>query len=468
MKPVIALLGRPNVGKSTLFNKLTRKRDAIVADFPGLTRDRKYGHGNIDEMADIVIDTGGLIDIDNPLAAQMSEQTWYAVDEAHLVLLLVDAKAGMTPGDEMIAAALRRRGKQALLVMNKIDGIDADVAVNDFYGLGLGEPIPLAAVHNRGVKPLLALCQAQLQSQGFVAANEDTALAEAIRVAVVGRPNVGKSTLINRLCGEERVVASDLPGTTRDRIDVQLQRDDIDYVLIDTAGVRRRGKVQETVEKFSVVKTLQAVDDAQVVLLLIDAQESLTEQDMHLIGFVVEQGRALLLLINKWDHLDTDQRNKVKYDLDRRLAFLSYTRPRFVSALHGSGVGELFADIQKAQRSALVDLATPQLTRILEDATQQHPPPMVKGRRPKLRYAHQGGKNPPRIVIHGNQIDAIPESYRRYLSNTYRNVLKLRYTPVEIEFRSGENPFAGRRNTLTPRQITKKKRLMKFVKKGRH
>ena len=463
MLPVIALVGRPNVGKSTLFNRLTRTRDALVADVPGLTRDRKYGDGKIGERPYIVIDTGGLSGEADDLDGMMAQQAWQAIEEADLLFFLVDARDGLMANDHTIATALRRTGKTVQLVVNKTDGIDADSALADFFALGLGEPHAIAASQGRGVAALMN------QSLAMLAPVSDTldelSNDDSIRVAIVGRPNVGKSTLINRIMGEQRVLAFDQPGTTRDSIFIPFKRDDVAYTLIDTAGVRRRARVTEMVEKFSIIKTLQAIDAAHVVILVLDAQQEISDQDASLAGYVAEKGRALIVAINKWDGLDSHQHSQINGQLERRLPFLGFATVRHISALHGSGVGDLFPDIQKAYASAMRDLPTPRLTEILEYAVQAHQPPLVRGRRVKLRYAHQGGRNPPLIVIHGNQTERVPATYKRYLVHAFRDALKLTGTPIRIEFKTGDNPFKGRRNKLTGRQHKRKQRLMRHVKK---
>ncbi len=463
MKPVLALVGRPNVGKSTLFNRLTESRDALVADQPGLTRDRKYGEGRLGRRDYIVIDTGGLSGDSEGIDQRMAHQSWLAVQEASVVLFLVDARSGLTPADEDIAKRLRQVGKPVFLVVNKAEGLEPALAVAEFHSLGLGEPLAIAAVHGQGVKQLV---NEVLPSEPAVQ-EADEAEEKGIRIALVGRPNVGKSTLLNRILGEERVVVYDMPGTTRDAVFVPFEREGQRYVFIDTAGVRRRSRVREAVEKFSIIKTLQAIDAAQVVIMVLDAREGISEQDAHLLGYIVETGRAIVIAVNKWDHLSSEQREKVRRELDLKLPFLDFARVHFISALHGTGVGDLFESVQRAYRSAMVQIPTPRLTRLLEDAVAAHPPPLVRGRRVKLRYAHQGGKNPPVIVIHGNQTGAVPDSYRRYLGNLFRKQLRLEGTPLRIEFKSGENPFAGRRNRLTRRQQEKRRRLMRFVKKKR-
>jgi len=463
MLPVIALVGRPNVGKSTLFNRLTRTRDALVADVPGLTRDRKYGDGKIGEHPYIVIDTGGLSGESDDLDGLMAQQAWQAIEEADLLFFLVDARDGLAGGDETIAAALRRTGKTVHLVVNKTDGVDADSVTAEFFALGLGTPQPIAASQGRGVAALMDQALASLPGAGETP--DELADDDSIRVAVVGRPNVGKSTLINRIMGEQRVLAFDRPGTTRDSIFIPFMRDEVAYTLIDTAGVRRRARVTGAIEKFSVIKTLQAIDAAHVVILVLDAQQEISEQDASLAGYIAEKGRALIVAINKWDGLDAHQHSQITGQLERRLPFLGFAAVRRISALHGTGVGELFPCVQKAYASAMRELPTPRLNTILEYAVQAHQPPLVRGRRIKLRYAHQGGRNPPVIVIHGNQTERVPEPYRRYLVNAFRDALKLTGTPIRIEFRTGDNPYKGRRNKLTGRQLKRKSRLMRHVKK---
>ncbi|MBQ0833816.1 ribosome biogenesis GTPase Der [Marinobacter sp.] len=452
MTPVIALVGRPNVGKSTLFNQMTRSRDALVADFPGLTRDRKYGEGTYDEQRFIVIDTGGLTGTEEGLDIEMARQSMQAVDEADIVLFLVDGRAGLTAGDEMIADHLRRSGKRAHLVVNKTDGQDPDVAAADFYSLGFASTFMVAASHNRGVRSMLELL---LPSEEDRAEADQAGRYPGIRIGIVGRPNVGKSTLVNRMLGEERVIVYDMPGTTRDSVYIPYERHDKQYTLIDTAGVRRRKNVNETVEKFSIIKTLKAIDDAHVVILVIDAREGLVDQDLHLIGFVLDAGRSLVVAVNKWDGMDPEDRAKVKEQVKRRLEFLDYADKHYISALHGSGVGVMYESVEACYESAMAKWPTNRLTTILEDAISQHQPPLVRGRRIKLRYAHQGGSNPPVIVVHGNQTAALPGSYKRYLENTFRKVLKVTGSPIRFEFRSSENPFAHKVDRKTPRQKVK-------------
>lgn len=462
MIPVIALVGRPNVGKSTLFNRVTRTRDALVADFAGLTRDRKYGEAEYREQRFIVIDTGGLSGEEEGIDTVMAEQSLLAISEADIVLFLLDSRDGVTPADLQIAQYLREQAKPTFLVANKIDGLNHDVATSMFYELGLGEVHGIAAAHGRGVNSLLDVVLETLPPQEQEGEAEE--VAKGIKIAVVGRPNAGKSTLVNRMLGEDRVVVYDMPGTTRDSIYINYERHGKPYTIIDTAGIRRRKNVKLTVEKFSIVKTLQAIDDANVVILLLDATEGIVDQDLHLMGQVIDSGRALVVALNKWDGLEDEHKSYVKNELQRRLRFVDFADIHYISALHGTGVGVLYKSIERAYKAATERFSTNFLTRILEDAIATHQPPLVKGSRIKMRYAHPGGHNPPIIVIHGTQTDAVPNHYVRYLEKTFRKALDLHGTPVRLEFRNSENPYAGRRNTLTPRQIRKKRRLMKHVK----
>jgi GTP-binding protein len=463
MLPVIALVGRPNVGKSTLFNRLTRSRDALVADQPGLTRDRKYGTGRLGRHPYVVVDTGGISGDRIAIDQLMEQQVRQAIGEADHILFLLDAKEGCTAGDEAIAQQLRRTGKPVTLAINKSEGIESDLATSDFYRLGFNQIHAIAAVHGRGVRGLIdqVLDSLPPPETGTMPGEE------GIRIAVVGRPNVGKSTLVNRMLGEERVVAFDQPGTTRDSIFIPFSRNDRHYTLIDTAGVRRRSRITEAIEKFSIIKTLQAIEEANVVLMVVDAQQGIGEQDANLAGHVLESGRALVLVVNKWDGLSGEQRDWIRSEIERKLPFLNFARHHFISALHGSGVGDLFELVERVYLNAMRDLPTPELTRLLEAVVQEHQPPQVRGRRIKLRYAHQGGKNPPIIVIHGNQTDQVPDSYKRYLVSRFRKALKLDGTPIRIEFRSGDNPYQGNRNKLTKRQIQKRQRLKQFVARKR-
>ena len=460
MLPVIAIVGRPNVGKSTLFNLLTRTRDALVAQQPGLTRDRQYGFGRVGPKPYVVVDTGGLSGDVDGLDGLMSDQTSRALDDADWVLALVDGREGMTAADEQVAELLRKRGLPVTLLVNKTEGLDTDLTAAEFHALGLGELVCVSSAHGGGVADVMQLVLEQLPDNAIEPDAET-----GVRIAVIGRPNVGKSTLINRLVGEERQLAYDEPGTTRDAVAIPFERDGKRYTLIDTAGVRRRARVNEGIEKFSVIKTLKAIDRANVVIGVFDAHEGITEQDASLMGLVLERGRALVIAINKWDGLSDDERYNLRRQLDLKLPFVTFARVHSISALHGSGVGDLLPSVDRAYAAATCDLPTPRLTRVLQDALAAHQPPLVRGRRIKLRFAHQGGRNPPVIVVHGNQTGRVPASYRRYLVNRFRDVFDLSGTPVRVEFRSGENPYAGRRNTLTPRQERKRKRLIKHIKK---
>lgn len=439
MKPVIALVGRPNVGKSTLFNGLTRRRDALVAAEPGLTRDRQYGNGLIGDRPYLVVDSGGLGDTHDPLKALTTAQTLQAIGEADAIVLLVDGRAGANALDRQIAAQLRRLGKPLRLAVNKTEGLDETHAITEFHELGLGRPWPIAAAHGQGIEALMVDLLAELP----FAAESSTEI-ECPRIAVAGRPNVGKSTLINALLGEERVVVFDQPGTTRDSIRVPFEHDGRHYVLIDTAGVRRRGRIDEGLEQISVIKTLQAIDEANVTILVLDAHQEIGDQDVNLASYIIEQGRALVLAINKWDGLDEDRRAWIKRELERKLLFAQFAPPHYISARNGTGVERLFSAVDRAYASAYKTLSTSVLNRILEKAVSAAPPPLVRGRRIKLKFAHQGGKNPPRVIIHGNQVTALPDSYVRYLANVFHKALKLEGTPLRIDFEQGENPFEGR------------------------
>jgi GTP-binding protein len=463
--PVIALVGRPNVGKSTLFNALTRTRDALVADVPGLTRDRKYGYARVGARRCVVVDTGGLVETVEGVERLMAEQTLKVVQEADRVLFLVDARAGCSPSDRHVADLLRRAGRSVLLVANKAEGLDPDIAVADFHQLGFGAPAAISASHGEGISDLMDRALEGLPEPS--AEPQPSVASDTIRVAVVGRPNVGKSTLINRLLGEERMIAFDQPGTTRDTVHVPFERDGQDYVLIDTAGVRRRARVSEAIEKFSIVKTLQAIDEAHVVVGVLDAHDTVAEQDASLLGLVVEQGRALVVAVNKWDGIAPDQRTAIRDGVDLRLDFMRFAPVHFISARHGTGVGELMVAVKAAYRAAMREMPTQDLTRALEQAVTVHQPPLVRGRRIKLRYAHQGGRNPPIVVIHGNQTQHVPAAYRRYLENHFREVFRLEGTPLRVEFRTDVNPFAGRKNVLTPRQVRKRQRLVRRSKGGK-
>lgn len=442
MKPVIALVGRPNVGKSTLFNRLTRSRDALVADIPGLTRDRHYGEGRIGERPFLVIDTGGF----EPVAKvgimhEMAKQTKQAVAEADVVIFLVDGRQGLTPHDKTITDFLRKSGRSVMLVVNKSEGMKYTSVTADFYELGLGDPYVISSAHGDGVADLVeeSLDKAFAQKPALA---DDEATEQGIKIAIVGRPNVGKSTLVNTLLGEERVIAFDMPGTTRDSIEIPFERNDRHYTLIDTAGIRRRGKVFEAIEKFSVVKTLQSISEANVVVLLLDAQQDISEQDAHIAGFVLESGRALVVGVNKWDGLTSDRRDEIKMDIDRKLSFLSFAKFHYISALKSTGVTMLMKSVDSAYAAAMAKLPTPQLTRALQEAVDHQQPRRKGSIRPKLRYAHQGGQNPPIIVIHGNALDAIDANYKRFLEKHFRDTFALVGTPLRIELRSGKNPFS--------------------------
>lgn len=461
--PVIALVGRPNVGKSTLFNYLTRTRDALVADYPGLTRDRKYGRVKRGAPPYLLVDTGGITDDVEGIDSVAKRQVQLALEEADVVLFLVDAREGLNSADEAISVMLRKLDKPVVLVTNKIDGINAEIASADFFRLGIGDPVSIAATHGRGVNELLQRVSAELPEE--IEEPEAEALDQGVAIAVVGRPNVGKSTLVNRLLGEERVVVFDEPGTTRDSVYIPFERDGKKYTLIDTAGMRRRAKVTLVVEKFSIIKALQSVEKANVVIYLIDASEGITDQDAHLLGMVLDAGRALIIGFNKWDGLDFDQRELIKRQTDVKLPFLDFAEKHPISALHGSGVGTLFDVVHKLYDAAMVDMSTSVLTQILKDAVAGHQPSMVNGRRIKLKYAHQGGRNPPIVVVHGNQTDLLPAAYERYLINYFRNKLRLEGTPIRIVFKSPKNPFKEVRNKLSDRQLHKKKRLMEHHKK---
>jgi len=458
MLPVIALVGRPNVGKSTLFNYLTKSREALVADFAGLTRDRQYGrvkHGN---RACLVVDTGGIADDAEGIDSVSRKQVQVALEEADIVFFMVDAREGLSASDRVIADSLRKLNKPIVLVTNKVDGIDSNIAAADFYSLALGEPVRIAASHGRGVAELLEHAYQLLPPESKEEVDEDTR--KGIAIAVVGRPNVGKSTLVNRILGEERVIVFDEPGTTRDSIYIPFERNGKQFTLIDTAGMRRRSKIAETIEKFSVIKSLQAIEKANVVIYLIDASEGITDQDAHLLGLVLEAGRPLIIGLNKWDGLNQTQKGTIERHLEFKLSFLDFAEKHPISALHGSGVGKLFDMVHNLYASTMIDMSTPVLTRLLKEATTAHQPPVVNTRRIKLKYAHQGGRNPPVIIIHGVQTDVLPISYQRYLSNYYREKLGLSGTPIRLVFKSPVNPFDGQKKPKPiSKEMDKKKRL---------
>ncbi len=441
MLPTIVLVGRPNVGKSTLFNRLTKSRDALVHDQPGLTRDRHYGRGKVGDKPFLVVDTGGFEPVvDTGILAEMARQTLQAVDEGDAIIFLVDGRAGLTPQDRIIAERLRRTGRPLHLAVNKTEGMPSQNAIAEFHELGLGQPMPISGAHGEGIGELVDIVLADFEVEP-----EEGRAPDHPKIAVVGRPNVGKSTLVNTLVGEERVIAFDQPGTTRDSIYVDFERDGRKYTLIDTAGVRRKGRVIEAIEKFSVIKTLQAVEDANVVVLVLDAQQEVSDQDAHLAGFILDEGKALVVAVNKWDGLDDYKRDRIKRELERRMIFLSFARFHFISALRGSGIGPVLKSIDEAYKAAMVKLPTPKLTQVLHDAVARHAPPKSGFFRPKPKYAHQGGSNPPIIVVHGNHLEGVNDSYKRYLENTFREYFQLMGTPLRVEFKAGSNPFEGKK-----------------------
>ena len=464
MAITIAIVGLPNVGKSTLFNHLTRTRNALVSDQPGMTRDRHYGFFEFGERTFLLIDTGGLFDVDEDnlsLSESVTRQVFTAIGEANAIFWLVDGRAGLTSLDETLAVRLRQLNKHIYLLVNKAEGLDPYTVTAEFHALGIAAPVPISAKRGTGIR---ALMESVIQDFPI---DESTAeeFPEGLRISLVGRPNVGKSTLINRLLGEDRMLTFEQPGTTRDSISIPFQRQDRHYVLVDTAGVRRRSRVSDKAEKFSILKTLEAMDTAQLIILVIDAREGLTEQDLTLLGMTAESGKSLIIAVNKWDGMDGTQKQSVKMQLARRLAFADYACIHYISALHGTGVGKLFQTFEKIRRTQAIDIKPSRLTGILNEAVAAHQPPLIRGRRIKLRYAHLGGHNPIRIIIHGNQTEHIPPAYQRYLANTFRNRLKLVGTPVLIEFKRGENPFKGRKNPLTKSQAAKRRRLMRHVKR---
>jgi GTP-binding protein len=446
MKPTVALVGRPNVGKSTLFNRLTRTRDALVADQPGLTRDRHYGHGRMGEKPYLVVDTGGFEPVvDEGIMFEMAKQTLQAVDEADAIVFLVDGRVGVTPQDKIIANRLRQSGRPIHLAVNKAEGMNRAVVGADFYELGLGDPLVISAAHGDGVRDLVELV---LEPFPDAEAEEDL---KHPKFAVIGRPNVGKSTLVNAILGEDRVIAFDQAGTTRDSIYIDFERESKPYTIIDTAGVRRRGKVNETIEKFSVIKTMRAIEDANVAVLVLDAQLDISDQDATIAGFALEAGRALVIAINKWDHLSLEQKEQIKKDTARKLAFLDFAKFHYISALEGKGIGDLFKSIDEAYQAAMAKLATPKLTRVLQVALERQQPPRSGLVRPKMRYAHQGGMNPPIIVVHGNALASVPESYTRYLEHTFRKAFKLQGTPLRVQYKTSDNPYDVGKSAAAPR-----------------
>lgn len=441
MIPTIVLVGRPNVGKSTLFNRLTKSRDALVADLPGLTRDRHYGRGVGASQPYLVIDTGGFEPkADEGILKEMARQTLLAIDEADLVIFIVDGRAGLTPQEYTIADTLRKSQRPVLLVVNKTEGMQKAVVSADFYALGIGDPLSISSAHGEGVKDLIELA---LENFPNPEAEDKKKKDRDPKIAIVGRPNVGKSTLVNALLGEDRMIAFDEAGTTRDSIYVELEREGKKYIIIDTAGVRKRGRVFESVEKFSVIKTMQAIEDANVAILVVDAQEGITEQDAHVAAYILDAGRALVVAINKWDGLKEDERDWIKKEIDRKLQFLDFAKFHYISALRKKGLPELFTSVDGAFKAAFTDLPTPQLTRVLSDAIAQHQPPISKGIRPKLRYAHQGGVNPPIVVVHGSHIAGVKDSYKRFLQGVFRKTFQLVGTPLRVQFKQGDNPYAN-------------------------
>lgn len=465
-KPVITIVGRPNVGKSTLFNRLTRSRDALVADVAGVTRDINVGVGRLGRAAYLVADTGGIDSgARGDINARVSEQALSVIDDSDAILLVVDGKEGLNSEDEYIAGIVRRTGIPVTLVVNKVDHADPHLISSEFSSLGLETSAPISALSGNGVDQLIDEVTASWP--GDDAFETDKAGENRTRVAIVGRPNVGKSTLVNRMLGEERMITADFPGTTHDSVATDFVRRDRAYTLIDTAGLRRRARVSDVVEKFSAVKALQAIELAAVIVVVLDATEAVTDQDAHLLGLVLESGRSVVIAVNKWDGLAADQRDQIRRDLDRKLRFIDYAERVFISALHGTGVGELFSHIDSAYRSSQIGAKTGKVTQMLHDAVDAHSPPLVRGRRIKLRYAHLGGRNPPTIIIHGSQVKALPESYRRYLANYFRQAFALTGTPVRIELKQGSNPYENKRNVLTPRQAQRRRRMMKHVKKKR-
>jgi GTP-binding protein len=462
--PAVAIVGRPNVGKSTLFNALTRTRDALVADFPGVTRDRIHGRADLAGRSAILVDTGGLDDAEGELESGAQRQTRQAIDEADVVLFLTDARDGLIPRDHELAAWLRTLDKPLVHVVNKSDGLDPDEVIAESSALGLSATCVIAASHRRGLDRLAQLCVESLPPETTVQAGSD----EAIHLALIGRPNAGKSTLLNRLAGEERALATATPGTTRDPVHARIERDGQLFEVVDTAGIRRRRGSHEGLERFSTIKALQAMEQAQVVVLLLDSIDGITEQDARLAGHVIEAGRALVIVLNKWDCLDEGARKRRLRDMGERMGFVDFAPVVAVSALHGSGLGELTDAILHVFDAAGQELSTPALTRALRAAVERHAPPGARRAAPKLRYAHAGGVFPTRVIIHGNRTAEVTESYRRYLVNRFRRQFNFTGVPLRLVFRDSENPYAGRRNKLTPRQIAKRKRLQRFSRQKKN
>jgi GTP-binding protein len=443
--PTIALIGRPNVGKSTLFNRLTKSRDAIVADLPGLTRDRHYGRGRWGERAFLVVDTGGFEPmVKEGILREMARQTEEAILEADVVILVVDGRSGLTAQDKEIARKLRSASRHAIVAVNKTEGMPGAVVVAEFHEIGLGEPVAVSAAHGEGVHALMEMALASFDARATTTVLPDREETEApcLRVAIAGRPNVGKSTLVNILVGEERVIAFDMPGTTRDAIDVDFERNGKRYRLVDTAGLRKKGKVFEAVEKFSIIKTLQAIENAEVTILMLDARQDIADQDAHIADFIVESGRALVVAVNKWDGLTAYQKEQLRQTIARKLKFLNFARIHFISAKENMGIVKLLVSVEEARAAAMAKLPTPKLTRVLLEAVARQAPPRHGAFRPKMRYAHQGGMNPPVIVIHGNALEHVSASYRRYLENTFREVFRLTGTPLRLQFNTSHNPYA--------------------------
>lgn len=442
--PLFALIGRPNVGKSTIYNILTQTRDALVADQPGLTRDRQYGDGRVGSKPYLVMDTGGLSGEEEKIDTLIEQQVWVAADEADVIFFVVDGRAGITGADEEIAARLRRFSKPVIVVVNKAEGVDSAIITSEFYGLGLGTPYAVSATHNQGFLPLIEEAFTHVDLDLFEVIEEDLEDGQ-IRLAVIGRPNAGKSTLINNMLGEERLLATDIAGTTRDSIEIPFKAYDRDLILIDTAGIRRRSRVDDKIEKFSVIKSLEALERCNVAIFVFDAKEGLSDQDATLLGYALDYNRPLVLVVNKWDAVEQDEREWIRQDFDRRYSFIDFAQPLFVSALKGSGVNRILKEAIKTYDSSMQEFSTNKLSNILERAIQNHQPPVVKGFAPKLRYAHQGGRNPLQVIIHGNRTQYVSESYQRYLAKTYYDALDLYGTPVRINFKQGDNPYAGKK-----------------------
>ena len=465
MTPVIAIVGCPNVGKSTLFNRLTRSRSALVAHEPGVTRDRQYGYAQLRDSAILLIDTGGIagsVEDPNQILGAVSEQTMQAIAEADAVLWLVDGRSGLTAGDMELAAIMRTVAKPVFLVVNKIDGVETETAVAEFHSIGGFAPlIPVSAEAGDGINNLLDAIAASFPDRGAI----PTETPGIVKVSIIGRPNVGKSTLINRITGENRVLTSAVPGTTRDSITVALQRRQKDYILIDTAGIRRRAKVTDKIEKFSIIKSLKAIEVCRIVILVLDARDVISDQDQTLLGMINQSGKSLIIAVNKWDGLSHQQKQTIQRQLERKTGFIDYACIHHISALHGTGVGKLFDSIDKITRSQQQDFSSSTITGILHEAQSANPPPLVRGRRIKLKFAHLGGYDPVRIIIHGNQTQDTPANYQRYLANHFRKRMKLAGTPVFIEFKHGDNPYKSFRNTLSKRQIRKRRRLIEHSRK---